>query len=410
MRNSIGQRIMLSLLALLLLAFVGFQAWRYFTPQYKSETVYSYTVSESAHLSGIVLRDEMLLDDRVGDGIASYLVSDGTKVSTGSPIAELYRDKKDAEITAQLRELETRRQQLEKAQDPAATTYAHTDVINKQIFSELGGIVDAVNSGAITQMSDHKDELLLLMNTKQIAMGKQENYNDAIARVVSEQEYCKKQLSGNPTNVFASSPGYFSRVVDGFENKVDFKDIEELNVSDLTKLMGGAKSKISSRVGKLVVDHNWYFATLVHEDELARYKEGMSVTLDFNIGGVAPVPAVVSDINVEHERGDAVVLFRSDYINESLINLRVTQADVNFKSVSGLRVSDSAVRFKGVEEGVYIVRGGKLQFRPVTVLHKDNGFVICREEKDEQALGNNLQQYDDVVVEGAMLYDEKPIK
>lgn len=410
MRNSIGQRIMLSLLALLLLSFVGFQAWRYFTPKFKSETVYSYTVSESAHLNGIVLRSEVLLDDRVGDGVASYLVSDGTKVSTGSAIAELYRDKKDAEITAQLRELETRRQQLEKAQDPAATTYAHTDVINKQIFSELGGIVDAVNYGAMTQMRDNKDELLLLMNTKQIAMGKQENYNDAIARVVSEQEYCKSQLSGNPTNVFAPNPGYFSRVVDGFENKVDFEDVEELSVSDLTKLMGGAKSKISSRVGKLVIDHNWYFATLVHEDELARYKEGMSVTLDFNIGGVAPVPAVISDINVENERGDAVVLFRSDYVSEALINLRITKADVNFKSVSGLRVSDSAIRFEGVKQGVYIVRGGKLQFRPVTILHKDNGFVICREEKDEQALGNNLQQYDDVVVEGALLYDEKPIE
>ena len=83
------------------------------------------------------------------------------------------------------------------------------------------------------------------------------------------------------------------------------------------------------------------------------------------------------------------------------------QADVKFKSISGLRVSSSAIRFEGIQKGVYIIRGEKLAFRPVDVLYEGAGFVVCREANPE-AEPDCLQQYDDVVIEGAQLYDGKP--
>ena len=42
----------MGLLALFLLSYVGYQAWRYFTSQYKTETVYTYTVAETAGITG----------------------------------------------------------------------------------------------------------------------------------------------------------------------------------------------------------------------------------------------------------------------------------------------------------------------------------------------------------------------
>ena len=53
MKNTLTQRLVMGLLALFLLSYVGYQAWRYFTSQYKTETVYTYTVAETAGITGI---------------------------------------------------------------------------------------------------------------------------------------------------------------------------------------------------------------------------------------------------------------------------------------------------------------------------------------------------------------------
>ena len=95
------------------------------------------------------------------------------------------------------------------------------------------------------------------------------------------------------------------------------------------------------------------------------------------------------------------------------MNLRVTQVEVRFKSITGLRVSDSAIRFNGTQKGVYIVLGEKLVFRPITVIYEDVGFVLCRENDPEYMSGTvytGLQQFDEVVIGGTQLYNDKRLK
>ena len=411
MKNTWTQRIVLGLLALVFLAYAGLQAWRFFATGYKTETVYSYTVSESARVSGILLRGEELLDDRIGGGVAVYLAADGERVSIGYPIAEIYRSDEDAQITAKLRDLEKQRDQLQKAQDPGTTTYAHTDVLNKQIFGEVGSIVDAVNSDSLGEISAEADKLLVLMNTKQIATGKVESFDGEIERLTAEMSYYEGKIRTEPKQITSPKPGYFVRKIDGFEGKVDLSRLDELDPRALRELLDTPLSEENGRVGKLMTSHNWYYATVVPADEVIRYKAGASVTLDFNVSGLPEVSAVVSRVNVDKETGEAVVLFRSDYVNELLVNLRLAQADVNFKSVTGLRVSDTAIRYQGIQRGVYLVRGDVLAFCPVTVIYEDNGFVLCLQTDPLEArAGEDLQQYDEVVTEGAQLYDNKPIK
>ncbi|MEM1483544.1 HlyD family efflux transporter periplasmic adaptor subunit [Oscillospiraceae bacterium PP1C4] len=412
MKNTFAHRIVPGVLSVFLLIYAGFQVYRYINGQYKTETVYTYTVAESARVTGIALRNEIVLDERIGSGVAAYIPSDGTKVSKGSPIAEIYHSGEDAANIQKLRELENQRALLEKAQDPGTTSFAHTDVLNKQIFSELGNVIDAVNGENLTDLQATSDKLLVLMNTKQIATGKQDNFNKAIELIRAEEEYCSSRISDESTIITAAQPGYFMRNIDGLEGKVDFRHLDELTAKDLFDLINApALKKSSNRVGKLMVDHNWYFAAQVSADEIGKYRLGASVTLDFNISGISPIPAVITNINTQKDQTDAVVVFRCDYVNQALINLRVAQADVKFKSVTGLRVSSSAIRFIGIQKGVYTVLSEKLVFRPVEVIYEDTGFVLCREtQAEDPAFKNSLQQFDEIVIEGTQLYDDKRIK
>ena len=70
--------------------------------------------------------------------------------------------------------------------------------------------------------------------------------------------------------------------------------------------------------------------------------------------------------------------------------------------------SSSAIRFMGAQKGVYTVLGNKLVFRPVTVIHEDQGFVLCRENDTEYSVP--LEQFDEVVIEGTGLYNDKQLK
>ena len=178
MKSTLTQRLVMALVTVFLLAYVGYQIWRYVTPAYKTETAFTYTVTETASVNGVVLRDEVLLDNSVGNGVASYLVGDGAKVAGGTVIAEIYRNKEDARNIEQLRALEKKRTQLEKAQDPGTTSFAHTDVLNRQIFSELDTIIGSVESGSMAGAAENADNLLLLMNTKQIATGRQSDFQE----------------------------------------------------------------------------------------------------------------------------------------------------------------------------------------------------------------------------------------
>ena len=84
-------------------------------------------------------------------------------------------------------------------------------MLNKQIASEVGAIIDAVQSDNLTGLSGSSDNLLVLMNTKQIATGKQENYHDAIELIEAEEAYFQGQIQEEPETISSPKQGYFMR-------------------------------------------------------------------------------------------------------------------------------------------------------------------------------------------------------
>lgn len=406
------QKLAIGLVSLIVLAYMGFQASRYLGSIYQTETVYTQVVSESTKVTGLVLRQEELLEDYVYSGIAAYTVEDGTKVSKGMTIAEVYQNQQDAEAVYEIRSLQSKRALLEEAQDPSTTSYAHPDVLNRQIFSEIGAITDQVHRSDLSNLENASEKLQILMNTKQIALGNQSNFNTTIESIRAEEQYARDRIRTEPRKITISKAGYFIRTIDGFESCIDLENIKNLTPDDLSSAMMRQAKANHARIGKLMTNHNWYFAALIPADEEKLYRVGRGVTLDFGISGAESIDATVIAANKDAERERAVVVFRSDMINPSVVNLRATQAEVRFKSVSGLRVNDLALRFNGLEKGVYIVEGENMAFRKVNVLYEGEGYVICENitSADDERYSESLKLFDEVITEGWHLYDGKPLK
>lgn len=405
------QSLIYGVVGLFLVAFVAFQAYRYISSRYETETVYHYVVSETARVSGIVLREEGVLDTRIESGIADYVVADGTKVSKDMVIAEVYQNEEDAAIIRKIRSLNAQQKLLAKVQNPSISSFSHTEALNKQIFSEIGGIAGLVHSGDLGALESRSENLLIYMNSRQIATGKREDFQSVIAQLKDQEDYYLSRIESTPRQIVAPHPGYFIRTVDGFENCYDLRSLSKLRPDTLSEILMRPVKKDPTRVGKLMTNHNWYFAALVSIEEETSFRQGRNVTLDFHVAGLEPVSATIVYVNEDKDLEQAAVIFRSDYINEDIVNLRNAQVDVNFKSISGLRVSDAALRFEGLQQGVYVVQGEAMVFRPVEVVYEGTGFVLIDAVAPaDQRYDQSLKLFDQVIVGGRSLYGGKQVK
>ena len=116
------EKLIASLLVLFLFCYVGFQASRYFDAPVKTETVYSYTVSQTISAEGLVFRDEMVLTE-TGSGIQSCLYDDGERVLVGQPVVEYLSSAAGGGNRSRLRQTEWEISMLEEAQNTSLSHF-----------------------------------------------------------------------------------------------------------------------------------------------------------------------------------------------------------------------------------------------------------------------------------------------
>ena len=135
-------------------------------------------------------------------------------------------------------------------------------------------------------------------------------------------------------------------------------------------------------------------------------------------------------INQENKNSDAVVVLKGSYMNQEMINLRREDISIIKNTYNGIYVSRNAVHDQQITEtvtdkngkektvkktvkGVYILVGNELLFKQIVPVYTGEGFIICMQNpKDEDLVTDEigvLKAYDEVVVEGANLYDGKII-
>ena len=112
--------------------------------------------------------------------------------------------------------------------------------------------------------------------------------------------------------------------------------------------------------------------------DLVKEKGGRPFLTDCNTLYVGRRKNAIDHIEAAYENGYSPFSTGCQAVSYTHL-LRFTQADVEFKSISGLRISSSAIRYEGIQKGVYVSRGETMQFRPVTILYESPGFVICLE-------------------------------
>lgn len=430
MDRSIIRRIIIALLSVLLLIYVIYLLSNASFQSIRTESATYATMTESLDVDGYFIRNETVITKNSLGGVISYNAEDTDKVSKGEKIAEVYNSAEDAQKQAELQSLEQQLEVLKELESSAENLSVTPDVIDENISTYLIDMAINKNEGDLAKSDESIEQIVYNINERQLITGKLENFSERISELEEEIGKLKNSSSRKISELTSPKAGYFTSELDGYENVLDIKNIDSIMPEDLQKAKNTNKKSYDNAVGKVVSDVFWYVACPVTSEQaikLNEYKDNQ-MTLTMQSASLKNVNVTLVSVNRKDSKSDGVAIFRGTDMNESLLSARSGTIAINMNSYTGISVPESAIhqdtitittedengKEKEVSKkvsGVYVQYGSEINFKEVVPLYSDSGFVICKQEPDDDELFSNstIKVYDKVVVEGVDLYDGKVI-
>lgn len=371
--------------------------------------VKSGSVEDSLYASGYVFKDCIIVNSP-SEGYIDCLKEDEERAEKGEAIVAVYKNNVDAGLKGEIRKLDEKISNLEKS-IKFKSAADEDDAKKEQIIS--GGLKSL---GALSDRRDISGVLAVKKDIDTLLSKKDEGENSSkeLESLKSERAGLLKRLTNNADIIYASAAGCFTPTVDGMEELlsaarlekegISHKYIEELNKK---KPKNEVAQHVSSggAVGKIVDNFKWYLAVEVPVAESELIKKGDEVKIRFPEYDSSSVVGTIVSISAE-ENGKVIVTVKSNKYIDSVY--KISKADVQLikNTYKGIKIPQEALRIVDGKKGVYVRRGNMVKFFPIEIKYTDSEWVITP-EKDE---GEGLKLYDEVVVKGRGLYDNKVIE
>lgn len=400
------KKFLLAILILTAAGMIGYQIYMVALAPLRTEICYSYTVGDTIAGSGMVFRDEQIINIDRHDTVI-YSVSDGSKVANGSTIASIYNRVEDSQNRLLADSLKEQVKTLKSVSIQSGSTTGYLETINKQISDDVVTLSGIISGNMLDGFENVRGDLEYNMLAKDLAVGKDIDLQGRIAEIESRISELEAGISAAPTAVTTPVAGYFVSTLDSFESDCSSDKLASYTVDQLLEMASRAKSgnKQTEKIGKVISGYQWSYAAVISASDAEKLTEGKRVTLSFPLTEAQNIPAQVTSIS-SAENGRAIAYFTSSYMTEAIANLRGQDVSITANSYTGIRVSTAAVRAIDGVKGVYIKKGTEIQFKKVDVLYSNGVFTIVDASTTDRSY---LKMYDEVVVEGRNLYDGKQV-
>ncbi len=392
-----------------------------------TETAYRTTVSDSIDTTCFVIRDEEYIEN-TSDGILVYQVSDSEKVTANGIVATIYNNETDAVNYQRICEIEDEIEELENLNNISNSVNIGLDSINNQLDMKMTAFIECINERDFNSISAVQNDLISAINRKQIITGDQSNFDENIAKLENEKAELEKNSGVSVGEITSQNSGYYSSVIDGYENSFSIDNLSEISYTDLTEVEAEEVDE-SKYIGKIIKGVNWYLACPVTQEQaVAINHSSYNVNVKIPYATSDLIPARVVSVNQFSDDEMAVVILECNYMSPAISQIRNEGIEIELNTYEGLKISKKALHDdyvtttvtdeKGVTtekeikvQGVYTKYGRQLYFKQVYIAYSADDYVICSEEPGNDVIvsGTTVSLYDEVVVEGDDLYDGKLI-
>lgn len=371
------------------------------------EPVQSAEQTQTVTLTGIIFRDEQVVYGQSGGGVVR-LYTNGEKVSKNAVIARVYDTFRAEDYT--LNRLERKLGILTDSNKVSDNTVKNLDAkINRLYYT----IRLKSEQGDFSSVAEKTDELLVLLNRREIIVNSRLNYNDEIAQVKAQRESLISSGSGMFTDVTTPVSGYFSSCVDGYEQIFTAKAAVSLLYDELSELMKQPAQELAVTregyaVGKIANDPKWYLCAETDRDTAYMLTEGEKYSISFPTASGRETEFTLQRIVAQNGGSGAALVFSTDIQSRELGDARKQTVSLVLERTEGLRVPVSAVRTDDENHtGVYILKNNKVTFRRIEILTEKDGNCIVKEyAPDEEGYSEMLHKYDSLIISGKGLKEQ----
>lgn len=365
------------------------------------EPVQAAEQTQSVTLTGIIFRDERVVYGESGGGVIR-LYANGEKVSKNATVARVYDTFRSEDYA--LTSLDRKISILTDSNKVSDNTTKNLDAkINRLYYT----IRLKSEQGDFSSVAEKTDELLVLLNRREILVNARLNFNAEIAEYKARRDELISSGSGLSTEVKTPVSGYFSSCVDGYENLFTAKAATELSYEDLAELMDQPAQELSVTkdgyaVGKIAHDSKWYLCAVTDKDTAYKLTEGEKYTVAFPTASGSEKEFTLMRIITQNGGNKAVIVFGTDIQSRELGEARKQTVSLVMERIEGLRVPVSAVRTDEENHtGVYILKNNKVTFRKIEILSEKDGYCIVKEyAPDEEGYSEMLHKYDSLIISG----------
>lgn len=361
-------KITAALLFVALLAYIGVYIVRSFSDSVQTAPAVLLTVEEGATVSGIIVRDEHLIES--SDEHVSVVAQEGKMLSVGATMAVSMESEAALERINRIRELELEIERVktllggvETAQDLAARDSA--------IRSAVLSVSRATSSHDLSAMESSGVQLTSLL----FDSGSASVTEADLAALEFELSGLQNSATSGTAELISDRAGLFSAMLDGYEH-ITPEDISRVVPSEFETILQDRREVSETAIGKLICSYTWYFAAVISEDEAARLIEGSYVSLDFGRYYSSKISAKVVSVS-RAQNGECTAVFACTEAMAETLAMRQVTAEIIFSEYTGIRVPTKALHLD--EEGrsfVYTVTAMQAEKKYVDIIYMADDYCI----------------------------------
>lgn len=412
-RNSVNGRIIFVLVAVVILIYLGQKIISAFSTGIETTPAIQIAVNDSINAQGWFFRDEIPISGSTGKSV-KHIVYSGERVQQSAPLAIAYSDEDALALSQQLDPLENRIDLLNTALQ-SATDGADASKMDQMIILSLQQMASQTKNGSGTALHSSAESL------RTLALRREANSVDTAAitaerdTLVLERDSLNAQLSGHTTQLTAPATGYFSEVVDGYENMLTLDELEDITVDRFHELTE-AKPLVSEQAwGKMIQGFTWYLVAEIPQEDADRFLVGKSLRVNFTQASLE-TPVSVYSIIKDRTSETALVVLAGTEFNSQMVSMRQQPIEIIIATYTGLKVPKEAVYVQETtasdgkiqkQDGVFILSGSFQKFKIINKLYETDDYYVV-----EQSATNSdmLVAQDQIIISGKNLQNNMVVK
>lgn len=380
----------------------------------ETEPAVHVSVNDSFMSTGWFFRDEQIVSGSAS-GSVKHVVYSGERVQQDAALALVYADEQSLALSREIEPLENQIRLLDSALETVGNTSDSANV-DQMITLTIQQMADQAKTGQGNGMSSSADTLRTLSLQSVSSSVDTLDIQSERDALEAERAALEQQLSGQTTELTAPISGYYSEVVDGYENVLTRAALENLTLGEFRTLTQSPEKIDAGQVlGKMIQGFTWYLAAEIPTEQADRLSEGQDLRVNFTQASLE-TPVSVYSIIREHGSDTALLVLEGTEFNSEMVSMREQPVEIILATYSGLKVPKSAVRIEESTNSdgtttqrtvVYILSGGVEKSKIINPLYEAEDYYVVEQSATNWDM---LVENDQIVVRGRNLQNNMVVR